>query len=95
MTFKFIHPTAAQLMRFLSILLTLANFFLAYAATIQALPFIPAALAMYWPVIFGVALGIHQTASTFGVSPDANLAAKLDAAALQVTAPKIPTLPAQ
>ena len=82
MKLKFIHPTTAQVMRFLSIALTFVNFFLTYAATIQAQAWIPASLAMCWPEIFLVAGFIHQAASTFGIAPDAALATQLNNDAL-------------
>lgn len=83
MTFKFIHPTLAQTLRVLSYVIALANILLAYSATIRAQTWVPASLAMYYPVIFGLALVIHQTASTFGLSPDASAISEIRAVALE------------
>ena len=83
MTLKFIHPTFAQSLRVLSYVIALADTLLAYSATIQSQTWIPASVAMYYPVIFGVALVIHQTASTFGLSPDAAVISEIKAVALE------------
>ena len=44
------------------------------------MPGIPAGLAVYWPVIYGVAFGLHQLASNFGIVPDAAFQAQVTGA---------------
>ena len=83
MTLKFIHPTLAQTLRVLSYVIALADTLLAYSATIEAQTWISASVAMYYPVIFGVALVVHQTASTFGFSPDTSVINEIRAVALE------------
>lgn len=74
---KFIHPTTAQLLKFASFFLVIVNTVLAFGATIHTVPGISPALAVYWPVIYGVAFSLHQLASNFGITPDATFAAQV------------------
>ena len=52
---------------------------LAAGATLTGVPTSLSWLTAYWPVIYGVAFGLHQLASTFGVTPDIDLSARLAA----------------
>ena len=80
MKLTFIHPTIAQLLKLASFVLVIVNTLLAFGATIHTIPGIPASLAVYWPVIYGVAFGLHQLASNFGIAPDAAFQAQVGSA---------------
>ena len=72
---KFIPTNAAQFMRDGAILLTVGNTILAVGANVAANA--PHWLSVTWPVLYGVAGGIHMLASSYGVSPDTTLQAQL------------------
>lgn len=77
MKLSFIHPNTAQLLKYASFVLVLINTVLAFGATIHTVPGIPANLAVYWPVVYGVAFGLHQLASNFGIVPNAAFQAQV------------------
>ena len=80
MKLSFIHPTVAQLLKLASFVLVIVNTILAFGATIHTIPGVSPTLAACWPVIYGVAFGLHQLASNFGIVPDATFQAQVSGA---------------